>query len=600
MMINKRLINICSESKKYVGLTVFINWLSTIANIFIILTVGKIINKLLAVLNNNEVITLTEVLKDKLGSSFLFIGFLLGIRILCNMLSGYFSSKSSSNVKVKLRDMIYNKLLKLGLNYEDVLPTSSIVQISVEGVEALEIYFSKYLPQVFYALLAPITLFAFIAFISVKAAIVFILSVPLIPISIICIMKIAKKVLKNYWNVYSDLGETFLENLQGLTTLKVFNIDEHVHKEMNEEAENFRKITMKVLSMQLNSITIMDLVAFGGAALGTIVALYEFKAGSINLGQVIIILLLSSEFFIPLRLLGSFFHIAMNGMAACDKIFTLLDADEREKPQVIEEEQYGYKTFIKVKEVTFSYDGEREVIKNLSMDIPANSFIAIVGQSGSGKSTIASLILNNYEVQKGKILFNGININDLSFDEIYSKIALISTNSYIFNGTILDNLLVGNRNASEEQIIKALKMANLYNFVNSLDNKLETNVGEGGSLLSGGQKQRLALARAILSDREIMIFDEATSNIDVESEELIWKSINELAKKKTVIVISHRLSNVVNADNIYVLNKGQLIENGNHEQLMKNEGQYFHMVKEQERLEKNNFIGNNLQFKEVM
>ena len=571
MMINKRLLNLCEDSMKNIKLTVLVNWISIVCNIIIVLSIGKIINLFM----EKQPISMGYVL---------IIGVLLVVRIIANFMYGHFSHKASANAKTTLRDMIYEKLLKLGLNYNEVTSTSSIVQAAIEGVEQLEIYFGRYLPQLFYALLAPITLFVVISFISLKSAIVFILCVPLIPLSIIAIMKIAKRILRNYWNTYTNLGDTFLENLHGLTTLKVFHIDEMRHKKMNDEAEGFRKITMKVLAMQLNSITIMDLIAFGGAALGSIVALNELANGRINVGQAVVIILLSSEFFIPLRLLGSYFHVAMNGMAASEKIFKLIDSKERVKDIKASSKDLE-DLIIKVENINFSYDGEREVIKNVSMSFPKGSFRAIVGQSGSGKSTMATLLLNNHKVNKGKILFNNINIDDIKFDDIYERINLISTNSYIFNGTILDNLLIGKKDATKQEIEKALDLANLKEFVDTLENGINTKTGEGGSLLSGGQKQRLALARAILSNREVMIFDEATSNVDVESEEMIWDSINKLAKEKTVIVISHRLANVVNADKIYVMDKGELIEEGTHEELMKRNNKYFEMIKSQEELE---------------
>lgn len=589
MMINKRLINLCKESKKYIGLTVFSNWVVLLCNLIMILLIGKIINKVYYNIEALKGVGFKEFIRNDIGIYLLiFIGLLI-VRFTFNVLYGYFSNKSSDVVKVKLRDMIYEKLLNLGLDYNKNLSTSSIVQSAIEGVEALEIYFGKYLSQLFYALLAPITLFFVISFISFKAAVVFILCVPLIPISIIAIMKFAKRLLKNYWNNYSNLGETFLENLQGLTTLKVFNIDEIRHEKMNKEAESFRKITMKVLSMQLNSITVMDLIAFGGAALGSIVSLIAFKNGEINLGQTIIIILLSSEFFIPLRLLGSFFHVAMNGVAASDKIFELLDSKEREK-NIVEDTSDLDKININLNDVTFSYDNKRDVLKNISLNIKNKGFTAIVGRSGSGKSTIANLLLNTYEVNKGEIMFNNTNLNNISFDNIYEKIMLINTNSYIFNGTILDNLKIAKENLTDNEIQYALELSNLKSFVDGLKDGINTKVGEGGSLLSGGQKQRLALARAVLSDRDIYIFDEATSNVDVESEEIILDAINKLAKEKTVIVISHRLANVKNADVIYVLDNGEIVESGNHIELIKKENHYFNMIKEQEFLERREVV----------
>ncbi|MGO5135532.1 ABC transporter ATP-binding protein/permease [Clostridium butyricum] len=594
MMINKRLIGICNESKKYIALTVLTSWISIICNILIILMVGQFINKVYTVrglLVNLEIDKLSTLLKFKvsenlsLAGTIAIIAVLLIIRYFSNIMYGKLSYLASASVRVNLRELIYKKLLKLGVGYNKVQSTSTIVQMTVEGVEALEIYFGRYLPQFFYSMLAPITLFVFISFISIKSAVVFIVCVPLIPLSIIAIMKIAKKILKEYWNSYANLGDTFLENLQGLTTLKVFDIDEERHRKMNEEAEGFRKITMKVLSMQLNSINIMDLIAFGGAALGTIVALIEFKNGNLSVGNLFVIILLSSEFFIPLRLLGSYFHIAMNGMAACDKIFYLLDAEEKEKDIFDDESSKLNNISVSLENVKFSYDGERTVVDNVNMDIPNKGLVAIVGESGSGKSTIASLIMNTNSVTHGAIKLNGINVENISLDDIYNKISLVSTNSYIFNGSIMDNLLMGKYDATKSEINDALKKARLHDFVQSLRDGLNTNVGEGGSSLSGGQKQRLALARAILGNREMIIFDEATSNIDIESEEAIWESIYELSKDKTILVISHRLANVVDADNIYVMKDGKIVENGNHDELINIKGEYFSMVNKQNQLE---------------
>ena len=594
MMINKRLIGICNESKKYIVFTVLSSWISIICNISIIMLIGQFINKIYTgreVLFNSDVNFFKTLPQFKLiGNMTLLSGVLiiiglLIIRYLSNIFYAKFSYLASANARVTLRELIYKKLLKLGVGYNNVYSTSTIVQIAVEGIEALEVYFGRYLPQFFYAMLAPITLFVFISFISIKSAVVFILCVPLIPLSIIAIMKVAKKILKEYWNSYADLGDTFLENLQGLTTLKVFNIDDIRHKKMNEEAESFRKVTMKVLSMQLNSINVMDLIAFGGAALGTIVALIQFRNGQISIGELFIIILLSSEFFIPLRLLGSYFHIAMNGMAACDKIFVLLDAKERQKNlEEVSEEQLR-NISVELNDVSFSYDGKRTVVDNVNMNIPNRGLIAIVGESGSGKSTIASLILNTNSVNRGEIKFNGINVENISLDDIYKKISLVSTNSYIFNGTILDNLLMGKSDATKSEIKDALVKARLDEFVASSSNGLNTNVGEGGSALSGGQKQRLALARAILGHREMIIFDEATSNIDVESEESIWEAIYELSKDKTVLVISHRLANVTKADNIYVMKSGRVVESGTHDELYENNGEYYNMVNRQKQLE---------------
>ena len=593
MMINKRLINLCGDSKKYIGLTVLVNWIAVLCNIIIVFFIGNFINKIylgetLKIAEKGLISTALEFKVMGNVSLAVALGIIIALlitRVVCNILYAKFSNLASSTARVQLRELIYKKLLTLGTGYSSVESTSAVVQVMVEGIEQLEIYFGKYLSQFIYALLVPITLFIFMSFISIKAALVFILCVPLIPLSIVAIMKIAKRILKNYWKSYSNLGGTFLENLQGLTTLKVFNIDEEKHIRMNEEAEGFRKITMKVLSMQLNSITIMDLVAFGGSAAGTIVALTQFSRGEILIGSLLIIILLSSEFFIPLRLLGSYFHIAMNGMAASDRMFGILDAEEKNKEIKIPEDTRFDELAVAVKNVSFSYDGERKVLNNINMEISPKGLVAIVGESGSGKSTIASLILNSHTVTDGEILINDTNVENIASGCIYENIALVSTNSYIFNGTILDNLLMGNKDASKKQIEEALKTARLYDFVKSLKDGLSTNVGEGGNALSGGQKQRLALARAVLADRRMIIFDEATSNIDVESEESIWEAIYELSKEKTILVISHRLANVKEAKEIYVMNKGNLVEKGNHEELNKLNGYYSSMIKNQNKLE---------------
>ena len=574
-MFNKRLLSICDSSKKWIGLTVLMNWISIICNIALILFIGTTVDKLM---NGN--------LNLNVISTSLFIIAMLSIRFVANFMSTKFSLHSSSEVKKTLRSTIYEKLLSLGVNYTDAISTSSTVQIAVDGVEQLEIYFGRFMPQLFYSLLAPLTLFAVMSFISFKTAIVLLICVPLIPMTIMAVMKIAKKLLSKYWGVYTDLGDSFLENLQGLTTLKIFDIDEDKNKEMNDNAEHFRKITMKVLSMQLNSITIMDLIAFGGSAIGILIAIAEFRAGLLTAGQVLIIILLSAEFFIPMRLLGSFFHVAMNGISASERMFKLLDTEVEEIKDLDEAKLTNLNNInIELRNVDFSYDKERKVLENINIEMKDNKMIALVGESGCGKSTITNLLLKQNKVDSGEILLNGINLNEIPFDVLTKKVGFINHSAYIFNGSIEDNIRMGKNDASYDEIYDALKKANLYEFVMSLPEKLNTNVGEGGSLLSGGQKQRLALARTIITDPEIYIFDEATSNIDVESEEKVWESIYKLSKNKTVIVISHRLANVKNADAIYVLDKGHIVEHGKHKELMMTKNKYYELVTHQQNLE---------------
>ncbi|WP_434793184.1 Putative multidrug export ATP-binding/permease protein [Terrisporobacter petrolearius] len=574
-MFSKRLLSICDSSKKWIGLTVLMNWISIICNIALIVFIGTTVDKLI---NGN--------LNLNMISTSIFIIGMLGIRFVANFLSTKFSLYSSSEVKKTLRSTIYEKLLSLGVNYTNTISTSSTVQIAVDGVEQLEIYFGRFMPQLFYCVVAPLTLFAAMSFISLKTAIILLICVPLIPITIMVVMKIAKKLLSKYWGVYTDLGDSFLENLQGLTTLKIFDIDEDKNKEMNDNAEYFRKITMKVLSMQLNSIIVMDIIAFGGSALGILIAIFEFKAGVLSAGDVLIIILLSAEFFIPMRLLGSFFHVAMNGISASERMFKLLDTEVEEVNTLHKEKINKLNNInIEIKNVDFSYDKERKVLENINMEMKNNKMIALVGESGCGKSTITNLLLKQNKVDSGEILLNGVNLNEIPFDILTKKIGFINHSAYVFNGSIEDNIRMGKNNATNEEIYVALKKANLYEFVMTLPNKLKTNVGEGGSLLSGGQKQRLALARTIITDPEIYIFDEATSNIDVESEAKVWESIYKLAKNKTVIVISHRLANVTKADMIYVLDKGNLVESGKHKELLMIKGKYHELVTHQQNLE---------------
>lgn len=574
-MFKKRLLELCNSSKKWIAMTVLMNWISIICNILVILFIGNTIDKLI---NSNLEI---NYLRDGF-----YIGSLLVIRFLANYYSTRFSLNSSSEVKKVLREKIYEKLLDIGVNYNKFISTSSVVQIGVDGVEALEIYFGRFLPQLFYSALAPLTLFVVVSFISFKVALVLLICVPLIPLTIMAVMKIAKKLLSKYWGVYTNLGDSFLENLQGLTTLKIFDLDEEKNKEMNEDAENFRKITMRVLLMQLNSITIMDLVAYGGSAVGILIAISQFRSGIITPGGLLIIILLSAEFFLPMRLLGSLFHVAMNGISASDRIFDLLDIEVEEKPSLSDEQMKSLDNIdIKLENVSYSYDKKRTILENINIDIKEKQTVAFVGESGSGKSTITSLLLKIDEVDKGAITFNGINLNDIPFDVLNKKVGFINHNAYIFNTTIRENIKMGKKDATDEEIYAVLKEANLDSFVKKLPNKLDTKVGEGGNLLSGGQKQRLCLARTIIKNPDIYIFDEATSNIDVESEEKIWESIEKLSKDKTVIIISHRLLNVKNADTIYMLENGVIAESGNHNELMLKGGVYKNLVDHQNDLE---------------
>lgn len=571
MMINKRLISELGDSKKYVAGNVALQWCSLGANITMMGSVAKLLQELFnKTADSKSIITTISIMVVAMI-----------VRYVCALGVSRMSYLSSKSVKKSLREMIYKKLLRLGTSYKEQVNTSEIVQVAVEGVDQLETYFGAYLPQFFYSMLAPLTLFVVLSFVNVLSAIVLLICVPMIPISIAAVQTWAKKLLSKYWGQYTALGDTFLENLQGLTTLKIYQSDEFKNKELNEQSEKFRKITMKVLTMQLNSITIMDLVAYGGAALGVIVSVLQFRAGKVDLAGCLLIILISADFFIPMRQLGSFFHIAMNGMAASDKIFKLLDLPENSNNG---KESFDENGDIVCENVTFSYDENREILHSVNLDIKHGNFTALVGESGCGKSTIAGLLTGKNKGYYGSITVGGKNLNEINETELVKNVTYISNNSYLFKGTVKDNLLMGNPNASDDELWAVLEKVNLSNFLKG-ENGLDTKLLEKGSNFSGGQCQRLALARALLHDSAVYLFDEATSNIDVESENDIMEQIYELAKSKTVILISHRLANVVKADSIYVLNSGNIEEQGNHNSLLAQNGLYSKLWYAQQNLE---------------
>ena len=569
-MINKRLVRLLSDGKKYIYGNIFFQWINLIANIVAIFLISDFISDSYY----------GKVTDAKLIRLIIILAIAVLARVICNIASNKMSYLSSKKVKQVLRHKIMEKMLTLGSSYNEKVRTSEVVQVSVEGVEQIETYFGLYLPQLFYSLLAPLTLFAVIVFMSFTPAIVLLLCVPLIPISIAAVQTFAKKLLAKYWGKYTGLGDTFLENLQGLTTLKIYQADEYKNKKMNEEAEEFRKITMKVLTMQLNSITIMDLVAYGGAALGIILTVRQFVAGNIRLEQAIAIILLSADFFIPMRQLGSFFHIAMNGMAAIDKIFKILDLEVPEV-KTLDLPKSGS---IKVENLSFSYDEDKNVLNDISIEIADRGMVSLVGASGSGKSTMASLLMKRSKNYSGKIFVGEVDFNEISEKSVMENITYISHSSYIFKGSVRDNLLMAKADARDEELWDVLKKTNLADFFEA-DNGLDFEIAEAGGNLSGGQKQRLALARGLLHDSRFYIFDESTSNIDVESEEVILEQIKELAKHKGILMISHRLANVVSSDKIFVLEKGQLKEEGTHEELLTTHGIYSTLWETQQSLE---------------
>ena len=569
MMIDKRLIRTVRESKKYIAWNVIYQWISLVANITMMVSIADLLSRLFANTADRENFVCTVIV----------VAAAVGIRYFCAGQSakmGYLSSKAGKKV---LREKIYRKLLRLGSSYKEKAQTSEIVQISVEGVEQLETYFGAYLPQFFYAMLAPLTLFIVLGFVNVPAAAVLLVCVPLIPAAIAAVQTWAKKLLSKYWGQYTALGDTFLENLQGLTTLKIYRADDFKNDEMNVEAEKFRKITMKVLTMQLNSITIMDLIAYGGAALGIVMSVTQYSKGNVSLAGCLLIIMLSADFFIPMRQLGSFFHIAMNGMAAGQKIFRLLDLPEAE-----EKKADCPKGDIVCRDLHFSYDNDREILSGVNMTFKRGAFTAIVGESGCGKSTISAILTGRNKGYGGSVSVGETELPEIREADLMENITYISHQSYLFKGTVRDNLLMGKPDASDSELWEVLERVNLADFVRN-EKGLDTGLSEKASNLSGGQCQRLALARALLHDSPIYIFDEATSNIDVESENDIMNEIQNLAESKTVILISHRLVNVVKADAIYVMVNGKIAESGKHRELLENKADYEKLWEAQQRLE---------------
>ena len=570
-MIKTRLIKLLSHAGKYIVYNVLWQWFALLCQIAVVFSITALLEG--AVIGNLQT-------QDMVRTAAVFAAAAL-IRFGCDKGAAHASFAASVDVKRILREKIYDKLLRLGASYREQTATSEVVQMAAEGVEQLETYFGRYLPQLFYSLLAPVTLFAVLSFVSLKASVVLLICVPLIPISIVAVQKFAKRLLSRYWGVYTGLGDSFLENLQGLTTLKIYQADGQKAEEMDQEAERFRNITMKVLTMQLNSTSVMDIVAYGGAAVGMIVAVSEYLSGTLSFAGALTIILLASEFFIPLRLLGSFFHIAMNGMAASDKIFCLLDLPEPEKGT---KEPGGSSLDVDFENVSFSYEEDRQILKEISFRIPAGSMVSLVGESGCGKSTAAAVLMGRNRGYQGSVRLGGVELSEVSEESLMKSVTRVAHNSYLFKGTVEENLRMGKPDANRQEMIAVLRKVNLWGFLEAQEG-LDTKIQEKGSNFSGGQCQRLALARALLHDTPVYIFDEATSNIDVESEEMIMEVIRELAKTRTVLLISHRLANVVTSDCIYMMVQGEIREAGTHQELMQKDGSYQKLFESQQKLE---------------
>lgn len=536
-MINKRLLLLAPESLKYIYFNVTLQVIGLLCNVLF----------LQLIVNETHSVTLLVLL--------------ILTRMTVHFLAIWMSHLSNEKVKIELREILFNKVLSLGGQRSNVLSDSEIIQLSGEGIEHLELYFSNYIPQFFYSMIAPIILFAFVMVNQIWVAVVLLVCVPLIPIAIVFVQKFAKKLLHKYWGIYTGLQDTFLDSLQGLLTLKLFKYDDEKQKEIEQESETFRKVTMSVLMMQLNSISVMDLIAYGGAMVAMLVAVKS----NLEISKFLFIILICAEFFIPMRLLGSYFHVAMNGASAADKIFKIIDHEhivhEIIQPSEIDQ---GYE----IKNFSFSY--EKEVLTNISLDLPMNTFKAIVGISGSGKSTLVNAMMRYIDADG--IQFGNIPLKHV---DIHNFVTYVSHDAMIFRGTLREVLL----NGSDEAMRQALRSV-------SLDFNLDYEIDYLGSNLSGGERQRIALARALLKDSPFYIFDEITAAVDYESESVILNTIQQLRLKgKGVLMISHRLSNLFQCDEIYVLKNGLLIEKGTHLELMNEEKHYFDLVISQREFE---------------
>lgn len=569
-MFNRRLTKTVDGSMKLVWQNVLYQWIGLCFNIVTVLTIANLLRRVMAGTAEVGHVVLTVAVAAAA----------IAVRYLTTTASTNTGRKAAGLVKLDLREKILNKITTMGLSYRQDLSTAEVVQVAVEGIDQLEIYFSQYLPQFFYSLIAPVTLFVVLSFINMPSALLLLACVPLIPISIIAVQKFAKKLLSKYWDEYTQLGDGFLENIQGLTSLKVYGADSARHKEMNHQAERFRIVTMKVLSMQLNSIIIMDLIAFGGAALGVIISVLQFRQGNIDFAGALAIILLAAEFFIPLRLLGSFFHIAMNGMAASEKIFKLLDMPENttEKTAVP-----LHTDSIELENISFAYEAGRPVLNDVSLQLE-KGITSIVGESGCGKSTIAALVTGQHPGYAGKIAIGGTDLQKISQRELMRNVTMVTHNNRLFKGSVRQLLQMADSAATDDAMWRALRSVRLEDFIKS-QNGLDTQLLENGSNLSGGQRQRLSLAQALLADSPMYIFDEVTSNIDSDSENDIISAIWELGKTKPVLLISHRLANVVPSQNIYVMEAGQVVESGAHQELIAAGGSYAAMYNRQQELE---------------
>ncbi len=567
-MIDRELMKLLGGNKKYIFYTVALQVFGMLANIGITACICFCV----------RLLTRGAEAAAYLRPALLAVG-CVAARYIASRLTGDLKDLLGRKVKKDLREKTYEKIVRLGVRSTDGMSMAGLTQVAMEGVEQLDLYFSSYIPQFFFAMLAPFLLFFICVWIDWRVALALLCCVPLIPASIVAVSKYAKKIFAKYWGKYTSMGDKFLDSVQGLKELKIFRADERAHGRMNENAEEFRKITMKVLVMQLASTTIMDLVAYGGAGLGIAIAVLDVANRGLSPVSALFLILVAVEFFLPLRAFGSAFHVAMNGASAGNKILSLLQMPDPVWGTVSPDSRE-----IKLDGVTFSYDGRREVLKDVSMIFPERGMTAVVGESGCGKSTVVNLICGAHRPERGGVTVGGISVESLSREAYYSRLAVVSYNTYIFNQTVRENFKLAKPTVTDEEIFGALQKVNLADFIRE-NGGLDKEITEDAANLSGGQKQRLALAVALVADKAVYVFDEATSNIDVESETIIMENIRELSRAKSVVVISHRLANIVPADNIYYMENGQVKESGTHERLMAQNGGYAKLYAAQKALE---------------
>ena len=584
-MFDKRLLALVDGSGRMIAAIVGLKWIALVANIVVFVSLGLFIQQTLA-----QAYVIPSAASDALaglglsGQTLLLLcAASIAVRVATSVAAQRVSAEVSGKAKKLIRGKVYDKLVKMGPSYTERIASSQAVQMGDEGVEQLEVYFGSYLPQFFYALLAPLTLFVFLAPFSFSAALVLLVCVPLIPASIVMFQKMAKRVMRSYWGSYLNLGGSFLENIQGLTTLKIYQADEARHELMNEQAEDFRRATMRVLRLQLNSITIMDVLAYGGAAVGICLALHQFLNGNLSFAAAFAVVFLSAEFFLPMRALGSLFHAAMNGMAAADRMFDLLDMEESEEGG---RSLAGRTPRIRCEKLSYSYDGVRKVLDGVDFRVEAGQLVAVVGESGSGKSTLAGVLAGRNARFEGDVQVCDVPLQEADRASLAQTLTSVGFDGVLFKGTLRENLLMGDPHASDEEAKRVLAEVGAWDFVRAKGG-LDMRVAEGASNLSGGQRQRICLARALLHDAEIYVFDEVASSIDAQSEAAILRAIYDLAERgKTVVMISHRLSSVEQADAIYVMQDGCVVQRGSHAQLMEEGGVYRRMVEQQRELER--------------